>query len=145
MPASFSFAKRIGFWSATSIIIGSIIGSGIFMKPSSMAAQLGSPVWLIMVWTLAGIFTLFGALIFAELGAMIPETGGLYVYFRKIFGDFAGFLYGWAAFSAINMTSVAVIAFGCAQYADYFLHLPHFDLETVQSVTWHIPYIGKLY
>src|SRR5438477_4689931 len=122
MPAPSSFAKRIGFWSAASIIIGSIIGSGIFMKPSSMAAQLGSPVWLIMVWIIAGIFTLFGALIYAELGAMIPETGGLYVYFRKTFGDFAGFLYGWAAFSVINTTSVAAIAFVCAQYAGYFLN-----------------------
>lgn len=140
-----SLQKKIGFWSATSIIIGSIIGSGVFMKPSSMAAELGSPLWLTAVWIIAGIFTLFGALIYAELGAMMPETGGIYVYFRKMFGDFFAFLYGWAAFSVINTAAVAAIAFVCAEYADYFLHLPRFDSITEQSYKWHIPFIGDLY
>ncbi len=145
MSTPSSLAKKIGFWSATSIIIGSIIGSGVFMKPASMAAQLGSPVWLTLIWIIAGIFSLFGALIYAELGAMIPETGGLYVYFRKMFGEFTGFLYGWAAFAAINTTAVAAISFVCARYTDYFLHLPRFDRATEQSVIWHIPYIGDLF
>jgi basic amino acid/polyamine antiporter, APA family len=140
-----SLAKKIGFWSATSIIIGSIIGSGVFMKPASMASQLGSPVWLTLVWVIAGIFSLFGALIYAELGAMMPETGGIYVYFRKMFGGFVAFLYGWAAFSVINTASVAAISFVCAQYADYFLHLPRFDVLMEQSVIWHIPFIGDLH
>ncbi len=140
-----TLAKKIGFWSATSIAIGTIIGSGVFMKPASMAAQLGSPVWLAIVWVIAGIFSLSGALVYAELGAMMPETGGIYVYFRKMFGDFVAFLYGWAAFSVINTASVAAIAFVCAQYADYFLHLPRFDPVTEQQVTWHIPFIGDLH
>jgi len=144
MPTTSSLAKKIGFWSATSIIIGSIIGSGVFMKPASMAGQLGSPVWLTLVWIIAGLFSLFGALVYAELGAMMPETGGIYVYFRKMFGDFFAFLYGWAAFSVINTTGVAAIAFVCAQYADYFLHLPRFDTATEQSVIWHLPFIGDL-
>jgi APA family basic amino acid/polyamine antiporter len=75
MSTTSSLAKKIGFWAATSIIIGSIIGSGVFMKPASMAFQLGSPVWLTLVWVIAGLFSLLGALIYAELGAMIPETG----------------------------------------------------------------------
>ncbi|MEQ1676156.1 MAG: amino acid permease, partial [Chitinophagaceae bacterium] len=145
MASNTTLAKKIGFWSATSIIIGSIIGSGVFMKPASMAAQLGSPVWLTLVWVIAGIFSLFGALIYAELGAMMPETGGIYVYFRKMFGGFVAFLYGWAAFSVINTASVAAISFVCAQYADYFLHLPRFDVVMEQSVTWHIPFIGDLH
>lgn len=144
MPTTSSLAKKIGYWSATSIIIGSIIGSGVFMKPASMAEQLGSPVWLTLVWIMAGLFSLFGALIYAELGAMMPETGGIYVYFRKMFGDFVAFLYGWAAFSVINTAAVAAIAFVCAQYADYFLHLPRFDTTTEQSVVWHLPFIGDL-
>jgi APA family basic amino acid/polyamine antiporter len=144
MPNS-SLAKKIGFWSATSIIIGSIIGSGVFMKPASMAAQLSSPIWLTLIWIVAGLFSLFGALIYAELGAMIPETGGLYVYFRKMFGDFTAFLYGWSAFSVMNTTGVAAIAFVCAQYADFFLHLPRFSPLTEQSVIWHIPFIGDLH
>lgn len=139
-----SLQKKIGFWSATSIIIGSIIGSGVFMKPSSMAAELASPIWLTAVWVIAGVFTLFGALIYAELGAMMPETGGIYVYFRRMFGEFFAFLYGWAAFSVINTAAVAAIAFVCAEYADYFLHLPRFDKMTEQSFVWHIPFIGDL-
>ena len=145
MPVTFSLAKKIGFWSATSIIIGSIIGSGVFMKPSSMAAQLGSPVWLTLIWIIAGFFSLFGALIYAELGAMIPETGGLYIYFRKMFGAFFGFLYGWAAFAVINTTAVAAISFVCASYADYFLHLPRLDVIAEHAVVWHIPFIGDLF
>jgi APA family basic amino acid/polyamine antiporter len=137
--------KKIGFWAATAVAVGSIIGSGVFMKPASMAAQLGSPLWLTAVWVIAGLFSLFGALIFAELGGMIPETGGIYIYFRYMFGDFIAFLYGWAAFSVINTAAVAAIAFVCAQYADYFLHLPRFDVLTEQAVTWHIPFIGDLH
>jgi basic amino acid/polyamine antiporter, APA family len=143
MPSP-SLAKRIGFWSATSIIIGSIIGSGVFMKPASMAAQLGSPIWLTVTWIVAGLFSLLGALIYAELGAMIPETGGIYVYFRRMFGDFVAFLYGWAAFSVINTAAVAAISFVCAQYADYFLDLPRFS-AAVESISWHIPFIGDLH
>ncbi|MBL7748002.1 MAG: amino acid permease, partial [Chitinophagaceae bacterium] len=103
-----------------------------------------SPVWLTLVWVIAGMFSLFGALIYAELGAMMPETGGIYVYFRKMFGDFVAYLYGWSAFSVINTAAVAAIAFVCAQYADYFLHLPRFDATTEQSVVLHLPFIGDL-
>jgi APA family basic amino acid/polyamine antiporter len=145
MSTSSSLAQRIGFWSATAIIIGSIIGSGVFMKPASMAGQVGSPVWLTLVWVIAGIFSLFGALVYAELGAMFPETGGIYVYFRKMFGDFVAFLYGWSAFSVINTSAVAAIAFVCAQYADYFLQLPGFDPATEISIVWHLPFVGDLY
>lgn len=110
-----------------------------------MAAQLGSPIWLTVIWIIAGIFSLFGALIYAELGAMIPETGGMYVYFKKMFGDFVGYLYGWAAFSVMNTTGIAAISFVCAQYANYFLHLPRLDSVTEHSIIWHIPFIGDLF
>lgn len=137
--------KRIGFWAATAIITGSVIGSGVFMKPASMAAVLGSPVWLTLAWVLAGLFSLFGALIFAEAGAMMPQNGGLYVYFRQMFGPFFAFLYGFAAFAVINTASVAAIAFVCVQYADFFLHLPRLDAATELSVAWHLPGLGTLY
>jgi basic amino acid/polyamine antiporter, APA family len=140
-----SFQNKIGFWSATSVIAGSIIGSGVFMKPAAMAAELGSPIWLTLVWIIAGIFSLFGALIYAELGAMLPETGGIYVYFRYMFGEFIAFLYGWAAFAVINTAAVAAISFVCAQYANYFLHLPGLDPATEHSLSIHLPFIGDLY
>src|SRR4030088_3274875 len=94
--------KTIGLWPAICIITGSIIGSGVFMKPATMAAQVGSPLWLAAVWIIAGVATLFGALIYAEVGAMIPETGGLYIYFRHMYGQFVAFLFGWACFAVIN-------------------------------------------
>ncbi len=110
-----------------------------------MAAQLGSPLWMTSIWVIAGIFTLFGALIYAELGAMMPETGGIYVYFKKMFGEFFAYLYGWASFAVINTAAVAAIAFVCAEYADYFLHLPRFDAAIEKSHSWHIPFVGDLY
>jgi APA family basic amino acid/polyamine antiporter len=140
-----SIHKLIGFKAATAVVVGSIIGSGIFMKPAVMAAQVSSPVWLTVVWIVAGIFSLFGALIFAELGCMFPQTGGLYVYLRHMYGDFVAFLYGWAGFTVINTASVAAISFVCAQYADFFLHLPRFDRALEQSVVWHIPFLGNLF
>jgi APA family basic amino acid/polyamine antiporter len=135
----------IGYAAAVSIIIGSVIGSGIFMKPSVMAAELGSPVWLIAVWIIAGIISLAGALIYSEIGAMIPKTGGLFVYFRYMYGDFIAFLYGWAALTVINTASVAAIAFVCADYSDYFLHLPRLAPVIEKSMVWHIPFLGNLY
>ncbi len=137
--------QKIGYWSAAAIVAGSVIGSGVFMKPATMAAQLGNPVWLTLVWIIAGLFSLFGALIYAELGAMMPETGGIYVYFRRMFGDFFAYLYGWAAFSVINTAAIAAISFVCAEYADYFLKLPRFDSATEKSFVLHLPFIGNLY
>lgn len=125
--------------------MGSVIGSGVFMKPAAMAAVLGSPIWLSIVWVIAGLFSLLGAFIYAELGAMMPETGGLYVYFRKMFGDFFAFLYGWAAFAVINTAAVAAIVFVCAEYANYFLQLPRFDPETERSFVLNIPFIGAFF
>jgi len=135
----------IGYGAAVSFVIGGVIGSGIFMKPATMAGQLGSPVWLIAVWIIGGIFSLIGALIYSEIGAMLPKTGGLYVYLRFMYGDFVAFLYGWAAFTVINTASVSAIAFVCAAYSNYFLHLPGLSPEMEKSVVWHIPYLGNLY
>src|ERR1700712_3819883 len=137
--------KTIRLWPAVSIIIGSIIGPGVFMKPATMASQVGSPLWLSAVWVIAGIFSLIGALIYAEVGAMLPETGGQYVYFRYMYGKFVAFLYGWAAFTVINTAAVAAISFVCAQYADYFLHLPRLAAAAEHSVAWHLPLLGNLY
>jgi basic amino acid/polyamine antiporter, APA family len=138
--------NKIGYWAATSIVAGSIIGSGIFMKPATMAEQLGSPVWLIVIWVVTGLFSLFGALIYAEVGAMFPQTGGQYVYFRHMYGDFVAFLWGWAAFAVINTASVAAISFVCAEYAENFLDLP----STFPNLEWstvdlYIPFIGHIF
>jgi basic amino acid/polyamine antiporter, APA family len=137
--------KTIGLWSAVSIIVGGIIASGVFMKPATMAEQTGSPLWLTAVWIIAGIFSLIGALIYSEVGAMLPETGGQYVYFRHMYGKFVAFLYGWSAFAVINTASVAAISFVCSQYADFFLRLPRLNTVAEHSLVWHIPLLGNLY
>lgn len=124
------------------------------MKPATMAAQLGSPILLTAVWIIAGLFSLFGALVYAELGAMMPENGGIYVYFRRLFGPFPAFLYGWSAFSVINTAAIAAIAFVCAKYAGYFISLPVLEGEQLRLVDGvkvfpetrcHIPFVGDLY
>ena len=135
----------LGFWSAVSIVIGSIIGSGIFMKPATMAAQLGSPELLIAVWIGAGIVTLFGALSNAEVAAMIPETGGQYVFFQKMYGDFVAYLYAWSGFAVFNTAGVASIAYVMATYAEYFITLPRFDTVKEKSIDLFLPFIGHLY
>src|SRR6478752_114971 len=112
--------KTIGLWSATTIVIGSVIGSGIFMKPATMAGQLGSPYLLIIVWIVAGLVSLFGAMAFAELGTMFPETGGQYVYLRKAYGDFIAYLYGWGSIAVINTAAIASISFLCSSYREFY-------------------------
>ncbi len=140
-----SFLRTLSLQTAIAIVIGGVIGSGIFMKPAIMALQLGSPWLLLSVWIVAGGITLFGALSNAEVATMFPETGGQYVFFQKMYGDFFAFLYGWAAFSVFNTAGNASIAYVLAQYSDYFLHLPRFSTETEQSVVLHLPFIGKFY
>ncbi|NSL86140.1 amino acid permease [Chitinophaga sp. Mgbs1] len=145
MPADDQGTSVISYRGATAIVAGCIIGSGIFMKPATMAAQVGSPVWLAVVWLIAGLFSLCGALIYAELGAMFPKTGGLYVYFREMYGDFPAFLYGWSGFAVINSASVAAIAFVCADYSNYFLHIPDLPPEVAGAWELPLPFLGKLY
>jgi APA family basic amino acid/polyamine antiporter len=131
--------------SVIAIVIGGVIGSGIFMKPAVMASQLGSPVLLLVVWIVAGIITLFGALTNSEAAAMFPETGGQYIFFQKMYGKGFAFLYGWAAFSVFNTAGNASIAYVCSTYADYFLHLPQLEASTVERIQLHIPFIGTIY
>jgi APA family basic amino acid/polyamine antiporter len=136
--------KTIGLGPAITIVIGSIIGSTIFMKPATMAAQLGSPYMILIVWLVAGIISLFGAMAFAELGAMLPETGGQYIYLKYGFGDFIAFLYGWSSIAVINTAAIAAIGFVCAEYANYFFHFPRFGRATEQLLSFHIPFIGYI-
>jgi APA family basic amino acid/polyamine antiporter len=137
--------KSIGLWSAVSIVMGSVIGSGIFMRPASMAQRLGSPKLILVVWVVAGAMSLLGAMIYSELGTMFPETGGPYIYLQKIYGPFVAYLYGWSSMAVINTASLAAITIVCAQYAGFFVHLPRFSHATELSIHLHIPYIGEIY
>ncbi|MBC6491043.1 APC family permease [Flavihumibacter stibioxidans] len=127
------------------MVVGGIIGSGIFMKPSLMLQQLGSPWLLISVWVVAGLLTMFGSLSNSEVAAMFPETGGQYVFFQKMYGNGFAFLYGWAAFAVFNTAGNASIAYVFSEYANYFLHMPRFSDATERSVRLYIPYIGYVF
>ncbi|MBL7727431.1 MAG: amino acid permease, partial [Dinghuibacter sp.] len=111
----------------------------------SMAAQTGSAVLLLVVWVVAGGISLIGAAINAEIGTMMPVTGGQYMFFRNMYGPFFSFIYGWSAFSVINTASVAAIAFIFAQYTGYFIQLPRLPEATEQSFVLHIPFTGNFF
>ncbi|TBR20417.1 MAG: amino acid permease [Chitinophagaceae bacterium] len=137
--------RKFGLLTCVSIVVGAVIGSSIFMKPATMATQVGSPEILLLVWVVAGIVSLFGGMINAEIGTILPNTGGQFVYFKHMYGDFAAFIYGWSSFIVINTAALAAIAFVFAQYAEVFIQLPRLTPELEQSIQLTIPGIGKLY
>ncbi len=137
--------RKLGLWAAVSIVIGSVIGSSIFMKPATMAAKLSSPLMLLAVWVVAGIVSLFGGMINAEVGSKIPDTGGQYIYFSHMYGNFFAYLFGWSSFVVIDTASISAIAFVFAQYFEYFVHLPRFSATIEHAVPVVIPYIGRFY
>src|ERR1051326_2947383 len=101
-PPVSGLIPSLGLFTTVMMVVGGVIGSGIFLKPGRMAGQLGSPELLLGAWLLTGVLTLLGALTDAEIASMIPETGGQYVYFGRIYGPFFAFIYGWAVFAVIQ-------------------------------------------
>ena len=106
---------------STFLVIGAIIGSGIFMTTGFIAEYLPSPLMILIVWLLGGFFAMSGALAFAELGTMYPRAGGQYIYLREAYGPWAGFLFGWGFFWVIECGGVAALAVGFAEYFGYFV------------------------
>ncbi len=139
---------RLGFFTTLMIVIGAVIGSGIFKKPATMADQLGSPELMIALWIGAGLLTLAGALTNAEIASMITATGGQYVFFEKMYGRLIAFLYGWALFAVIQSGSIAAIAWVFAEYSqffDAFLIRDIFSAEQIKASMFTIPFIGNIY
>jgi len=126
------------------IVAGSMIGSGIFRKPSIMAQQLGSPELLIIIWIAAGIITFIGALVNAEIAGMIDATGGQYEYFRVMYGDFTAYIYGWSILSVIQTGSQAAIAYVFAEYLGYFIKFPQLS-QHWQDFALYIPLVGNIH
>src|SRR5450631_2593810 len=108
--------RRIGFWSAVAVVIGSTIGSGIFRSPAGIADKLPGPLPMLAVWAAGGVFALCGALTLAEIASALPETGGMYVFCRDGWGRLAGFLFGWGQFTMIRAASLGAIAIVFAEY-----------------------------
>jgi APA family basic amino acid/polyamine antiporter len=116
-----SLRRELGVFSAAMLVVGGIIGSGIFFTPSETAQALPTAGWVLAVWALGGVVAFAGALTYAELGALIPEAGGAYVYIREAFGGLPAFLYGWMSLLLIASGALAAVAMGFAGYVEHFV------------------------
>lgn len=116
-----SFKPTLGLLDATMIVAGSMIGSGIFIVSADITRNVGSAVWLIIVWLLTGFMTLTAALSYGELSAMFPKAGGQYVYLKESYNKLTGFLYGWSFFSVIQTGTIAAVGVAFCKFAAYFI------------------------
>lgn len=102
--------RILTLWDVVMIVIGGVVGSGIFLSPSEIAAAVPAPVLMLAVWVIGGLFSFFGAVAFAELGAAMPEAGGIYIFLREAYGPLLSFLFGWTLFLVIDSGSIATLA-----------------------------------
>jgi basic amino acid/polyamine antiporter, APA family len=123
--------RQLGLASVTALVIGEVIGVGIFLTPATMTRSLGSPFWLLVVWVVMGVMALSGALCYGELATRFPEAGGGYVYLRRAYGPAVAFLYGWKCLLVMDPGITAALAVGLASYVGYAVHLSGASLKVV--------------
>lgn len=111
------FQRGLGLFDSTMVVVGIMIGSGIFIVPAEMGRLIASPGWLLMAWVVTGVLTVTAALVYGELAAMIPEAGGMYVYLREAFSPILGFLYGWTLWTVIQTGTIAAVAIAFSRFA----------------------------
>jgi APA family basic amino acid/polyamine antiporter len=134
--ASPKFVQGMGLFSATAIVMGSMIGSGIFIVPAEMSRVLGSPALLIAAWLVTAVMTIIGALSYGELAAMMPKAGGQYVYLRESLGSIWGFLYGWTLFLVIQTGTIAAVGVAFGKFLGVF-----FPSVSAAHWLWHIGHV----
>src|SRR5689334_24338216 len=110
------FVRGLGLFDSTMVVIGVMIGSGIFIVSAVMSRLIDSPGWMLMAWVLTGVLTLTAALSYGELAAMLPHAGGMYIYLREAFSPLWGFLYGWTFFTVIQTGTIAAVAVAFARF-----------------------------
>lgn len=130
------FVQGMGLFSATAIVMGSMIGSGIFIVSAEMSRGLGSPALLILAWLVTALMTMIGALSYGELAAMMPKAGGQYVYLREALGPLWGFLYGWTLFLVIQTGTVAAVGVAFGKFLGVF-----FPSVSGANWIWHIGHV----
>lgn len=136
--------RALGLYATTAIVVGSVVGSGIFSSPSGMARILGSAPLLLAVWVIGGMLTAMGAMTQCELVAQMPRTGGLFVYLKEIYGERLGFLYGWANLIIAGSGAIAGIASIFASYLGEFVELPKLS-QAWETTSVSVPVLGKLF
>lgn len=132
-PERTTFVKGLGLFSATAIVMGSMIGSGIFIVPADIARGVGSPALLIAAWLVTAVMTIIGALSYGELAAMMPKAGGQYVYLRESLGPVWGFLYGWTLFLVIQSGTIAAVGVAFGKFLGVF-----FPAVSATHWIWHV-------
>ncbi|HEK85658.1 MAG: APC family permease [Candidatus Saccharicenans sp.] len=127
-----SLPRVLNLVDITSIVIGGIIGSGIFLVPTDIAAEVKSPMLMIAVWVVGGFLSFLGAIALAELGAAIPEAGGIYVYLKEAYGPLLSFLFGWTLFLVIDSGAIATLAVAfSSNYLPYFIKMTPMEEKLV--------------
>lgn len=136
--------KKLKLWDATMLVMGSMIGSGIFIVSSDMMRNLGSGYWLIAVWVITGIMTVAAAISYGELSAMFPKAGGQYTYMTEIFGKMTGFLYGWGLFTVIQTGTIAAVAMAFGKFTAYLIPALNNSNPIFQSGSFKITWVQIL-
>src|SRR5712672_1731823 len=129
------FVRAIGLFDGTMIVVGSMIGSGIFIVAADISRVTGSPGGLLLTWIITGLLTISAALAYGELAALFPHAGGQYVYLREAYSPLWGFLYGWTLFLVIQTGTIAAVAIGFAKYLGVLL-------PSISPQTWIVPPIA---
>src|SRR6266568_3535808 len=110
------FVRGLNLFDSTMVVIGVMIGSGIFIVSADMSRLINSPGWMLMAWVLTGVLTITAALSYGELASMLPHAGGMYIYLREAFSPLWGFLYGWTFFTVIQTGTIAAVAVAFARF-----------------------------
>ena len=121
--------RSLGLTHATAMVVGTIIGASIFVQPSEITRQMPTVSGILLAWLAAGVLTLFGALVCAELASAFPRTGGVYVFLREAYSPAVGFLWGWAMFWSMHTGIIAAIAMVFARYAAVFVPMDDIGLR----------------
>src|SRR5215210_1705746 len=124
-----SFKREIGLLDATLLVVGSMIGSGIFIVSADITRHTGSAGWFIAVWIIGGIMTLIAALSYGELSSMYPKAGGQYVYLKEAYNPLIAFVYGWSLFAVIQTGTIAEVVVSFFKFLAYFI--PGFSEDIV--------------
>lgn len=136
--------KKLKLWDAVMIVMGSMIGSGIFIVSADIMRNLGSGYWLIVVWLITALMTVAAAISYGELSALFPKAGGQYTYITEIYGKMMGFLYGWGMFSVIQTGTIAAVAVAFGKFTAYLIPSLNNAAPLFQSGTFKITWIQLL-
>src|SRR6266581_6043374 len=128
--------RGLGLLDATMIVIGSMIGSGIFIVSAESSRLIGAPGWLLLAWAVAGSLTITGALCCAELATMMPRAGGVYVFLREAYGPALGFLFGWTLFLVVQTGTIAAVAIAFARFLGVFISAVSTDNYLIRPVSF---------